>query len=314
MNEAVAKASNLPIVYESRANLHLEQKNRDGARDDFKKAILLEPKDARSTRLINNLLKLGELLYKAEEYEEALRYYETARQLRPEFMATQRYWFETLLALERYAEAGQALDIYLKATVPASAEIYHARGLLHARKGETGAAIDMYTLALWRDPADFSARCRRGWAYLLNGAPRFALEDFETCLNEDRTNADALLGRGNARMGLKQLDKALEDAQAAEKQGKLTDRLTYNLGRIYGQAAEQLEADPRRNVDAKIPRRALYCKEKALECLRETLVMLKTEERRTKLWRTEVQADPAFNALRFWLPFEKMQARYGEKR
>src|ERR1019366_8421606 len=130
----------------------------------------------------------------------------------------------------------------------APAEIYHARGLLHARKGETSAAIEMYTLALWRDPMDFGARCRRGWAYLLHGAPHFALEDFETCLKEDGANADALLGRGNAYLRLKKLDEALEDAQTAEKQGKLTDRLTYNLGRIYAQAAEHLEADPRRRA------------------------------------------------------------------
>src|ERR1019366_3738571 len=146
----------------------------------------------------------------------------------------------------------------------------------------------------WRDPVDFGARCRRGWAYLLHGAPHFALEDFETCLKEDGANADALLGRGNAYIRLKKLDEALEDAQTAEKQGKLTDRLTYNLGRIYAQAAEHLEADPRRRVDAKISRRAADCREKALECVRQTLVMLKTDERRTKLWRNEIQSDPAF--------------------
>jgi tetratricopeptide (TPR) repeat protein/tRNA A-37 threonylcarbamoyl transferase component Bud32 len=315
MNEAIARApqQSLALVYASRAELHLRQRHRSQARDDFQKAIALEPKGNPPDRLVKSLLLLGKLLAKEERYKEALACYEKVRRRKPKLLEQERFWFETLLGLKRYAEAQEALDAYLTHVQPAQANVYWARAILHARKGEVVAALQMYTLALWQDPNDSEVRCQRGWAYLLYEAPTLAFTDFQTCLKAEPGNVDALLGRGNAYIKLKELPKALADARAAEKR-PLSDRLTYNLGRIYAQAAQQLAAKVRTGQDADIARQVAAYKEKAVECLQRTLALKKTEEQRASLWRREVQIDPAFAGLRAWPAYVELQIRYGEKR
>src|SRR6478736_2397077 len=88
------------------------------ARVDFEQALAAEPKDSKSDRALNNLVELGRLLHKEGKFAEALARYDRALQLNPQFVLTQRFRAETLLALNRESEAGQALDRYLAVTKP----------------------------------------------------------------------------------------------------------------------------------------------------------------------------------------------------
>jgi tetratricopeptide (TPR) repeat protein len=300
LDQAIELAPNLAVLYESRAKLQLRRKNRTAARADFEQAIAREPPDGKPDRLVNNLVELGRLLDRERKYSEALASYDRALQLKPDFVLAQRFRAETLLALNRDTEAGQALDRYLEVTREAPAEVYQRRGLIYAEAGKLSAAIEMYTLALRQDPRDNVTRCYRGWTYLLTDAVRPALEDFEVCLCEGPVSAEALAGRGNARIRLRQLEGALDDARAAEKQGPLTGRLWYNLACIYAQAVGQLEAEARTartGLDRGLERRLSLCREKALAYLSRTLEEL-PQEKRGAFWRNQVQTDPALAAIR----------------
>jgi serine/threonine protein kinase/tetratricopeptide (TPR) repeat protein len=308
LDRAVQLAPDLAVLYESRARLQLLRKDRAAGRADFEQAVAREEKGGSPDRLVNDLVELGRLLHREGRYAEALARYDRALRLRPESVPAQRSRAETLLALGREAEAGQALDRCLAATREAPAEVYQARGLIRAQAGELPAAVEMYTLALRQNPRDAATRRYRGWAYLLADAPRLALEDFEACLRDDPASADALAGRGGARVRLRQLDGALQDAAAAEEQGPLTDRLLYNLARLYAQAADQLEAESR-GARPGPGQRSAHCRAEAVDHLRRALEAL-PEDRRAAFWRKEVEADPAWTGLRHDGRYGTLAARY----
>jgi serine/threonine protein kinase/Tfp pilus assembly protein PilF len=323
MNQAVAAAPKLALAYESRARLHLLQKNRDKAKHDFKTAIGLEPKGNRSDRLANNLVELGKLLSRERQYPQALDHYDQALKINPKFVLVQRFRAETLLALDRPDEAGVALDSYISTLKEAAPpHVYQARGLLHAQKKQLSAAIEMYTLALrlgektddaWQTYKHSDTQNYRGWAYLFSDASLLALQDFEACLSQEE-NADALIGRGSARIRLRQLDGALEDAFAAEKKGELTDRLWYNLARIYAQAAGQLEQEGRSSVapDRRLAQRLSLCRQRALNALNASLEQIQPKSR-SNFWGEQVQVDPAFNAIRREAAYLQLARQFGKK-
>ncbi len=133
---------------------------------------------------------------------------------------------------------------------------------------------------------------------------------------DDRTNLDALIGRGNARARLKELAGALLDAQAVERQAAeqaiaLTDRQLYNMARIYAQAAALVPvtggpAVPGLTLSATQP---AVLKENALDYLDRALKKL-PEAKRPPFWRNQVHADPAFTALRSTGRYLQLTLRY----
>jgi tetratricopeptide (TPR) repeat protein len=165
------------------------------------------------------------------------------------------------------AEAAEVLDRYLARAQEVPAEVYQARGLLHAVLRQWPEAIEMYTRALRQQP---------------------------TC-------ADALAGRGIARLRLKQLDSALDDAQAAEKQGPLSDRLLYNLTCFYALAAGLLEEQSSRQRQ--------LCEEKAFDYLKRALERL-PECKRAAFWRNQVQTDPDLAVLRRCQRYAQLAERF----
>jgi hypothetical protein len=119
-----------------------------------------------------------------------------------------------------------------------------------------------------------------------------------------------LIGRGNARIRLNQLDGALDDAeaaatQAAEQKVQLTDKLLYNLARIYAQVAGQ------RLVQGQTDGAAL-CTEKAWQYLVKALNEQKDLERQQAFWR-RIELDTAFIAIRAGSIYHQMAERYGRK-
>jgi len=229
LNQAIDKTPRLAVLYESRARLHRERKDTAAARADFEKAIGLEPPANVSLRLAGVLLELGRLLEQGGDAAAALKRYDEALKVQSDNALAHRFQAEALLALNRRGEAAAALDRYLKLDRDPSVQAYRGRGLLHAQEGQYAAAVEMYTLALRRHPDDVATRCDRGWAYLLQDAVRPALTDFERCLHQKPDNVEALLGRGNARVRLRQVAEAVADAEAADKAGLLDERQLYNL-------------------------------------------------------------------------------------
>ena len=89
-----------------------------------------------------------------------------------------------LLELNRDHDAIVACDAALRAGLK-SADLLGLRGLAKARRNDFAAAIDDYTLALALEPSAPVLHGRRGWAYLVSGAPQLALRDFEEAIRLD---------------------------------------------------------------------------------------------------------------------------------
>jgi tetratricopeptide (TPR) repeat protein len=327
LDRALRLRPDLAVLYENRAHLKLLSKDRVAARADFERAIDREPAGSKSERLATNLVELGRLLHREGQHNAALARYDQALQLRPEFVLAERFRAETLLELQRPWEAGQALDRYLAdRTAKPPALVYQSRGLIHAEMGEVREAIDLYTLALGQEPGDTSTRCLRGWLYLLTDSVRLGLKDFEECLRQDPHSGDALAGRGTARIRLRLLvdPRAAErrqellagtmaDAEEAERQGPVTDRLLYNLARLYAQTGVQLDADARAGQGRRAAELASRYQERALDYLRRTLEMIPAE-RRARFWRDQVEADPALKGIPRGAEYFQLEARYGRPR
>jgi len=310
LNQAIGKAPGVGLVYETRARVRRERQDQAAARADFEKAIALEPAGSASPRLAGMLVELGRLLERGGNPRAALERYDAALKAQPDYALAHRFRAEALLALGRRREAAVDLDRYLKLEREPSAQAYRARGLLHVREGQYPAAVVMFTLALQREPDDLATCCDRGWAYLLQDAARPALADFETVLHKQANNVEALLGRGNARVRLRQVAEAVLDAEAADKAGLLDERQLYNLTCIYALTVAQLELDSRGKRDPLTDRRIALYEEKALGCLNRTLDKV-TPERRATFWRQQVEVDPALTAIRRGAAYFELAARYG---
>jgi eukaryotic-like serine/threonine-protein kinase len=312
LDQAIQRAPALPLLYETRADVHLKRRHRLAARNDLEKAVELASKRPTTERLVKALVALGQLLHQEGDYRGALARYDRALALDPNSGRVCRLRAETLLALKRPERAAEDLDRYLAGARQPDPAVYTARGLLYADKGAYARAIEMYTLALRAQPRDVEARCARGWTYVLLDSPRLALDDFDACLRIDANHADARAGRGNARVRLKQLDGALDDAAAAAKLGPLTDRLAYNIARIYAQAAGHMDSQARALGGSGYPelaqRRARY-QEKALHYLRQCLELVPRDGRST-FWRQQVETDPVWTAVRHGSEYLELFVRY----
>jgi tetratricopeptide (TPR) repeat protein len=306
--------------------MHLLRKHLPAARADFEKAIDLEPKDSKSERLVTSLVELGRLLHKEGKYQAALDRYDRALWLRPEMVLVEPFRAETLLELKRLEKAGQALDRCLKATARPPALMYQVRALIYAEAKELPAAIEMYTLALEREPRNTSVRCLRGWLYLVTDAVPLALKDFEECLRLDSNSGHALAGRGIAQVRLRSLADpgtaaelrqqlltgAVADAEAAERNGPVTDRLLYNLACLYARAATQLDGDARAGQGRQAAELSSRYQKRALDYLRRALEMI-SAERRAAFWGDQVSDDPALKGLQRSREYLRLEARYGRQ-
>ncbi len=299
LDQAIEQEPGLALLYEARAIIHVSQPKPDlaAAWADLEQAMDSRPRNAHPGRLVGALVDLGKALYRERQYARALQCYDRALHLEPGQALVERYRAETLLQLGRDAEAGQALDRYLAMNPLPAPEVLLARGLIHARAGQLIPAIETYGARLRLQPDDMGTRSQRGWAYLQTDALRLALADFETCLAHNPQSADFLLGRGLARIRLKQLDGALADAEEAAKRGPLTDRLLYHLAQLYAQAVNQMELESRARRDRLTTQRLGLCAAKAVDFLQRALAAL-PEERRSSFWHNQVRIDPLLNPIR----------------
>jgi tetratricopeptide (TPR) repeat protein len=301
LDEALRRRPNQAILFRTRAELQLvHRKDLTAARRDFEQAIAHE-KGSASLQLASDYVQLANLQHRAEEHAAALASCEAALQVRADYAPAHLQRAETLLAQQRYPEAGQALDRYL-VTETRTAAVYKALGLIQAGQRKYTEAVEAYSraLALKEDTDTYTFR---GWAYLKLDAARPALSDFEAALKKNPTQSDALCGRGLARVRISEVRGAVADAEAALEHGSRTATRLLQAACIYARAVGLLDVPGNRWA-------AYRHQERALELLREALERVPAAQR-GDFWREHIEREPDLRSLRHATGMLELARSYG---
>jgi tetratricopeptide (TPR) repeat protein len=313
--------------YHTRAQANVSRRNFKAAREDFDQAIKAKKagKEVEAAVKASACVELAHLQHLAGEQQAALDSCAEAEKFVPDYLPAYRQRAEALLALNRHADAGKALDRYLllaKKTEPDLDKVYLARGLIHARLGQPDRAVEAYSRALALR-LDADTLSYRGWAYLQLDAARPALSDFDLALQlldasrpglmnfeELRKGAlvrgDVLGGRGQARVRLGQVQQAVADTEQALKQDRPGRRLLFSAACIYARAVGQVEASGGRLVT---PATVSQYRARALKLLQDALDDVPAAERKA-YWRDNVRREPALDPLRSSAAFAALARDY----
>jgi tetratricopeptide (TPR) repeat protein/predicted Ser/Thr protein kinase len=315
----VIQLSPQPTFFHRRARVHLVRQELPEALRDLKEAIGREGVGPSRNRAEDHV-ECGRIYFRQKKFAEAHAAFEEALRAYPgDYGPAHRLKAEALIELGRFAEAIPEMDAYLKTVGKPVADIFRARGLAHAKLRQYDKAVEDYTQALFIDDRDNKPRnpqtlSYRGWAYVLCDAPRLARVDFNAVLRITPGDADALAGRGNARVRLGETKEALADAEAALQAGERSERLRFNAARVYALAAGRAELDAREIKDPVAAERAAKqqrqrCQDRAVQLLDEA-VRLVPERERAAFWEQYVETDPALKAIRNSAGYRRLSALY----
>ncbi|HEV3166939.1 MAG TPA: protein kinase [Isosphaeraceae bacterium] len=310
LGRAIDLQPDLAQLYRTRARWNLERPDltptvRAAALKDLGEAISRGKPGSRE--LVKDHAERGRVLLLCQRYAEALNDCDAALKLDPENTEAHRWRVAALLELKRYDEVIASCDGYLRKGRP-SAELLELRGLARAKRNDFASAIEDYTRALVLQPDQSSLHGRRGWAYLVSGAPQLAQRDFEEAIRLDPSSGDAYSGRGSALVLLGLHREAINDAEESLRRGEPSPRMLYNASRIFAQAAASLAAQAGRRGRAAIDSVRHY-QERALELL--ALALEHTpHDQRTAFWNEVVVSDQALAAIRGLPAFSRLAAKY----
>jgi tetratricopeptide (TPR) repeat protein/tRNA A-37 threonylcarbamoyl transferase component Bud32 len=343
LDSAIKLEPGLAVLYRFRAQLPLERPdpNLDAALADYGEAIRLDAATNDRKALAKDYAERGRILHRAQRYQEAVTAYDAALKADPSYANAYLWRAQAQLQLQKYPQAGDSLDQYVTQGGKPVVEVYRLRGFAQAQLRQYREAIEDFTRALAMQPHDPSTRAARGWAYLAMEDYRLALPDFEeaTRLNPENgtfpasvastvdmvsplaqgpalavfalvswRNGDAYTGRGYARVNLGEYRRAVEDAEMTLKRGPQSPRLLYDAARIYAQATDKVQTDPRQSNPQ--PMASTY-QERAVMLIRQSLESRPAKER-GPFWRDTILLDRALSPIRGSTAFLSLASQYSQ--
>jgi tetratricopeptide (TPR) repeat protein/tRNA A-37 threonylcarbamoyl transferase component Bud32 len=299
--QAIARRPEMAALYRARANVEIRREKQTPAGQelalrDVETAIRLEPPG--SQFLPGDQTNRARLLHRKRREDEALSACETALTLDPSFLEAHLLRINVLRKLKRHAEVIRSCDVLLARGKP-SADLYELRALAKQELKDYDGAIEDDTLAHALRPRSAAILARRGRLFLVSGATRLALRDFEQAIDLDPSSpasADAYVGRGLARASLGLHREAVADAMRAVRMGEPTDEILYSAARIHAQAAGAAAAEIKKTGQAAAALASRH-QDQALELLRQAIARLPAAERRSFL-HDVVQTDPELASIR----------------
>jgi tetratricopeptide (TPR) repeat protein len=271
-----------------------------------------------SKELAADHLERALILLQQHRFPEAEQACETSLQVNDSAAVAYRIQGELLTKLGGDAKAARAFEHYvelarnkqLATSQKALAEVLQAHAAASIRLGKHAEAIEDYTQALALQPKNARLLTARGWEYLIMDAAKLALRDFDEALRADKASADAHNGRGGTWVKLGQYPRAVQDAEEAVRLGKGTARTLHGAARIFAQVVGRMDADRDQRSLAALETRAAY-QDRALALLQEALAQTPAADRAT-FWRSYVQADPSFDAVRRSTTYARLALEYSK--
>ena len=202
-SRAIAVEPGSPGLYRGQREIRLARQeltpaDRTRALADLHAAIRLEApgKDV----LAIDHTRCAALLHALGRSDEALSACAAALKVRPLHPGANQLQIQILLDLKRYDAVQRSCDALL-ARDKSWGAIYELRGLARTASKDHAGAIEDFTQAISLQPGRALLFVRRGGLYLIDGAARLALHDFDEAVRLDSSDGNALCGRGAARRG-----------------------------------------------------------------------------------------------------------------
>ncbi len=248
-SRAIALRPDWARLYRGRADVNLARNDlttaeRASALRDLEQSIkLAKPADV---ALASDHAKRARLLALDHREAEALAACDSAIKISPDFGDAHRLRIDLMLKLKRYSEVDQSCTALIARGRP-PAVVFELRSLARAELKDFPGAIDDLTHAISLRPEQAALLSQRGWLYIVADAPRLALHDFQAAIQLDPAGADALNGRGSARLRLGEHREAVADAENSLSLGKPDPQLFYHAARVYALAAVVVAAEVAKN-------------------------------------------------------------------
>jgi serine/threonine protein kinase/Tfp pilus assembly protein PilF len=305
LRRAIALRPNRPAAYLNLSWVYRKQHKWTQALEQLEHAERLQP----PVEILANIhLERGRIYYGNKNYAAALKAWAGALKASPGF-APAHYWRgRALLGRQRFKEAARAFDAYLQHGGQPNGDVYRGRGHARTKAGDLLGSLEDYTQALYLHP-DAEIYAHRGWAYFFLDAWRLALADFEKALRLDPDYGDAYTGRGLARVMLGQFEEAVADARQALDLGPETPEMMHNNACIFALAIDKVMRAASKKLDRQLLARDY--RKTALDTIRQTLAMLRPEER-GPFWRTTILPDVALRTLHDCPQFHQWTKQYSQ--
>jgi tetratricopeptide (TPR) repeat protein len=304
MDQAILLEPSRVSLYRRRARLQVQRSNDAAALQDFDKAISLEPEGSLSLALAEDCIERGQLLYRKEQYKDAIQSYERALAIRPEMLVAHRWRAEALLKLGQPEEAIGAFNQYIRQGGSPDVAVFRGRAQAKVALGRWPEAIDDYSKALAIKQDDMISLIGRGWAYIQTGALPSAGNDLDKALGLEPKNAYGLLGRAYVRVQLASPQNGLADVEEALRGDKPSAGLLVNAACVYALALNKLDIKSASQLQVRSK-----CEERAVQLLNQALDGIPARDR-AAFWGRYVKSNPDLRALRQSAAMAQLDQKY----
>ena len=225
-NDVISKYQTVPIAYNNRGLIYLNQGKNDSALKDFNKAIELKSDYAKA---YNNR---GTLYMNEGKNDEALKDFDKAIEFMP---SNEGFHISRGNALKNKNRIDEALMEYDKALSlrPDFAEAFYSRGIIFMSQGKNSQAIEEYGKAIGLNPNYIEAYLNRGNSFRDDKQFDNALKDYEKIIMINPNFHQVYLNRGTLYMNRSMNDLAQKDFDKAIEVNPGYVQAYHNKGNIF---------------------------------------------------------------------------------